>query len=131
MGIVVHRYPLHYCTCSSSICSRKLDRNCSNQPRTELPAWVDNWEDTGLLSWEDKNGDGLVQYVADAEANEFKVDRDIMVLANPEIAGLPNWVVALVVVVSLRIEYSSRSFTCNLYFSITRFIEEADCTGHL
>ena len=73
-----------------------LIETVSNQPRTELPAWVDNWEDTGLLSWEDKNGDGLVQYVADAEANEFKVDRDIMVLANPEIAGLPNWVVALV-----------------------------------
>ncbi len=73
-----------------------LIETISNQPRTELPAWVDNWEETGLLSWEDKNGDGLVQYVADAEANEFNVDRDIMVLANPEIAGLPNWVVALV-----------------------------------
>ena len=73
-----------------------LIETVSNQPRTELPAWVDNWEETGLLSWEDKNGDGLVQYVADAEANEFNVDRDIMVLANPEIAGLPNWVVALV-----------------------------------
>ncbi len=73
-----------------------LIETISNQPRTELPAWVDNWEETGLLSWEDKNGDGLVQYVADAETNEFTVDRDIMVLANPEIAGLPNWVVALV-----------------------------------
>ena len=73
-----------------------LIETVSNQPRTELPAWVDNWEETGLLSWDDKNGDGLVQYVADAEANEFNVDRDIMVLANPEIAGLPNWVVALV-----------------------------------
>lgn len=73
-----------------------LIETVSNQPRTELPAWVDNWEETGLLSWDDKNGDGLVQYVADTEANEFNVDRDIMVLANPEIAGLPNWVVALV-----------------------------------
>lgn len=73
-----------------------LIETISEQPRTELPAWVDNWEETGLLSWEDKNGDGLVQYVADPEVNEFKVDRDIMVLANPEIAGLPNWVVALV-----------------------------------
>ena len=72
-----------------------LIETVSEQPRAELPAWVDNWEDTGLLSWEDKNGDGLVQYVA-GEENEFKVDRDIMVLANPEIAGLPNWVVALV-----------------------------------
>jgi len=73
-----------------------LIETVSNQPLTELPAWVDNWEETGLLSWDDKNGDGLVQYVADAETNEFTVDRDIMVLANPEIAGLPNWVVALV-----------------------------------
>lgn len=72
-----------------------LIETVSEQPRAELPAWVDNWEETGLLSWEDKNGDGLVQYVA-GEENEFKVDRDIMVLANPEIAGLPNWVVALV-----------------------------------
>lgn len=73
-----------------------LIETVSEQPRSELPAWVDNWEETGLLSWDDKNGDGIVQYVADAETNEFKVDRDIMVLANPEIAGLPNWVVALV-----------------------------------
>lgn len=73
-----------------------LIETVSEQPRSELPTWVDNWEETGLLSWDDKNGDGIVQYVADAETNEFKVDRDIMVLANPEIAGLPNWVVALV-----------------------------------
>ncbi|MEY2962816.1 MAG: hypothetical protein RL754_77 [Bacteroidota bacterium] len=73
-----------------------LIETVSEQPREELPAWVDNWERTGLLSWDDKNGDGIVQYVADAETNEFKVDRDIMVLANPEIANLPNWVVALV-----------------------------------
>lgn len=73
-----------------------LIETVSEQPRSEMPAWVDNWERTGLLSWEDKNGDGLIQYVADAETNEFTVDRDIMVLANPEIANLPNWVVALV-----------------------------------
>lgn len=73
-----------------------LIETVSEQPRSEMPAWVDNWEKTGLLSWEDKNGDGLVQYVADPEVNEFTVDRDIMVLANPEIANLPNWVVALV-----------------------------------
>lgn len=61
------------------------------------PTWFKNWEKTGLLKFEDKNGDGRIQYVADAEKNEMvKVDRDIMVLANPEIANLPNWVIALV-----------------------------------
>ena len=61
------------------------------------PDWIRNWEATGLLAFEDKNGDGRIQYSADAETNEMvKIDRDIMVLANPEIAGLPNWVIALV-----------------------------------
>jgi cation/acetate symporter len=63
----------------------------------ERPDWIRNWEKTGLLAFEDKNGDGVIQYSADVETNEMvKVDRDIMVLANPEIAGLPNWVIALV-----------------------------------
>ena len=63
----------------------------------QRPDWVKNWEATGLLAFEDKNGDGMIQYSADAATNEMvKVDRDIMVLANPEIAGLPNWVIALV-----------------------------------
>ena len=63
----------------------------------ERPTWFKNWEKTGLLKFEDKNGDGKIQYVGDKEKNEMvKVDRDIMVLANPEIAGLPNWVIALV-----------------------------------
>ncbi len=63
----------------------------------ERPQWFKNWEKTGLLKFEDKNGDGKIQYVADKEKNEMvKVDRDIMVLANPEIAKLPNWVIALV-----------------------------------
>ena len=63
----------------------------------ERPQWFRNWEKTGLLKFEDKNGDGKIQYVADKEKNEMvKVDRDIMVLANPEIANLPNWVIALV-----------------------------------
>ncbi|MBO1254559.1 cation acetate symporter [Alteromonas sp. 5E99-2] len=61
------------------------------------PQWFKDWEKTGLLKFEDKNGDGKIQYVADAEKNEMvTVDRDIMVLANPSIANLPNWVVALV-----------------------------------
>jgi cation/acetate symporter len=62
---------------------------------TEAPSWVSNWETTGLISWEDKNGDGRMFYAKD-DRNEMKIDRDIMVLANPEIAQLPNWVVALV-----------------------------------
>ena len=63
----------------------------------ERPAWFRNWEKTGLLQYEDKNGDGLIQYSANAETNEMvKIDNDIMVLANPEIAKLPNWVIALV-----------------------------------
>jgi len=63
----------------------------------ERPDWVKNWEATGLLAFEDKNGDGEIEYSADPATNEVtKIDRDIMVLANPEIAGLPNWVIALV-----------------------------------
>ncbi|MCB1758694.1 MAG: cation acetate symporter [Gammaproteobacteria bacterium] len=61
----------------------------------ERPEWFKNWETTGLLKFEDKNGDGRVQY-RKGDSNELKVDRDIMVLANPEIAKLPNWVIALV-----------------------------------
>ncbi len=68
----------------------------SNAKFADLPAWVNNWKDTGLIELEDKNQDGIVQYVADKETNEFVPDRDIMVLANPEIANLPNWVIALV-----------------------------------
>ncbi len=61
------------------------------------PDWFANWEQTGLLAIEDKNGDGRIQYSANEEANELvKLDRDILVLANPEIANLPNWVIALV-----------------------------------
>ena len=63
----------------------------------ERPQWFKDWEKTGLLKFEDKNGDGKIQYVADGAKNEMvKVDRDIMVLANPAIANLPNWVIALV-----------------------------------
>ncbi|MEJ2258194.1 MAG: VC_2705 family sodium/solute symporter, partial [Woeseiaceae bacterium] len=63
----------------------------------ERPTWIRKWEETGLLAFEDKDGDGEIVYSADAATNEMvTVDRDIMVLANPEIAGLPNWVVALV-----------------------------------
>nr|WP_235989328.1 sodium:solute symporter family protein [Psychroserpens algicola] len=86
----------------------------SNQPYAEVPKWFKKWEDTNLIGFYDKNSDGIIQYVAgDAflkgedgkfdfskpnveTANELYVDNDIMVLANPEIANLPNWVIALV-----------------------------------
>ncbi|APG65464.1 cation acetate symporter [Tenacibaculum todarodis] len=99
-----------------------LIETVSNTSYSEIPEWFKNWEDTGLIAWADKNGDGKIQYVAgsalegkkpvytDARGvsgermvsnaseakNELYVDRDIMVLANPEIANLPNWVIALV-----------------------------------
>ncbi|MEM1143161.1 MAG: sodium:solute symporter family protein [Pseudomonadota bacterium] len=64
---------------------------------TERPQWFRNWETTGLLAFEDKNGDQLIQYSADPAVNEMiTIDNDIMVLANPEIARLPNWIIALV-----------------------------------
>ena len=62
----------------------------------EAPEWFLSWEKTGLIRFEDKNGDGVITYAPDDGTNELHVDRDIMVLANPEIAGLPAWVVALV-----------------------------------
>ena len=68
----------------------------NNIEYTAVPEWFSKWETTNLISFEDKNNDGRIQYVGDPERNELEVNRDIMVLANPEIAGLPNWVVALV-----------------------------------
>jgi cation/acetate symporter len=99
-----------------------LIETVSDKSYSEIPEWFKNWENTGLIAWTDKNGDGKIQYVAGAAlsskkpafmeergqygqrmisnasttANELYVDRDIMVLANPEIAQLPNWVIALV-----------------------------------
>ena len=103
-----------------------LIESVHNKKYADLPRWFKNWEDTGLLGWIDKNGDGQVQYfnghavqdnknkpifdgknkgehgerkitnVNSSTENELFVDRDIMVLANPEIANLPNWVIALV-----------------------------------
>ncbi len=95
----------------------------SEKAYSEIPSWFKNWENTGLIAWADKNKDGRIQYLAGnalngkkpifteqrgahgqriisnasiESANELYVDRDIMVLANPEIANLPNWVIALV-----------------------------------
>lgn len=88
-----------------------LINTVDNKEYASLPGWFNNWEKTGLLKFEDKNGDGKVQYYNDQNAafvastadtkgwkgNELTIDRDIMVLANPEIANLPAWVIALVV----------------------------------
>lgn len=99
-----------------------LIETVDNKSYSEIPQWFKNWEDTGLIAWSDKNNDGKIQYVAGSAlngkkpvfidqrgksgermisnandaTNELYVDRDIMVLANPEIANLPNWVIALV-----------------------------------
>jgi cation/acetate symporter len=75
-----------------------LIQSVSGQPYSEVPEWFTNWETTGLLAFDDANGDGLIQFTGPASPtpNELTVDRDIMVLANPEIAGLPDWVVGLV-----------------------------------
>ena len=72
-----------------------LIETVSEKKYDEMPVWFDNWEKTGLLKFDDKNNDGIVQYVADPKINELTIDRDIMVMANPEIAELPNWVIAL------------------------------------
>lgn len=73
-----------------------LIETVSNKEYATLPEWFSNWEKTGLIQFNDKNNDGKVQYLANANDNELIVDKDIMVLANPEIAQLPNWVIALV-----------------------------------
>ncbi len=73
-----------------------LINTVDNVEYSAMPEWFGTWETTGLIRFEDRNGDGRIQYTGDAETNELEVNRDIMVLANPEIAGLPNWVVALV-----------------------------------
>ena len=88
-----------------------LINTVDNTEYAELPQWFENWETTGLLKFEDLNNDGKVQYYNDDnpqfvsaianprgwKGNELTIDRDIMVLANPEIANLPAWVIALVV----------------------------------
>jgi len=74
-----------------------LINTVSNAKYAEMPKWFKNWENTGLLEFDDKNADGVIQYVADTQVNELTIDRDIMVLANPEIANLPAWVIGLIV----------------------------------
>ena len=74
-----------------------LINTVSNAEYVSMPEWFSKWEDTGLITFDDKNNDGIIQYVGDPQTNELNVNRDIMVLANPEIAELPPWVIALVV----------------------------------
>ncbi len=73
-----------------------LIETVSNKEYATMPEWFTKWEETGLISFDDKNGNGTIQYLADPAINELTVNRDIMVLANPEIADLPAWVIALV-----------------------------------
>ena len=73
-----------------------LIETVSNKDYANVPDWFKKWEKTGLIAFTDKNNDGRIQYVANKDQNELVVDNDIMVLANPEIARLPDWVIALV-----------------------------------
>lgn len=73
-----------------------LMNTVNNAEYASMPSWFSTWERTSLIVFDDKNSDGRIQYVGDPQTNELTVNRDIMVLANPEIARLPNWVVALV-----------------------------------
>ena len=75
-----------------------LINSVQDVPYSSVPEWFTKWEDTGLISFDDANGDGRIQYVGPESplTNELTVDRDIMVLANPEIANLPAWVIGLV-----------------------------------
>ena len=72
-----------------------LIETVSEKEYSTMPYWFKKWEDTGLLTYDDKNDDNIIQYLGDEQLNELTIDKDIMVLANPEIAQLPNWVIAL------------------------------------
>ena len=72
-----------------------LIETVSEKNYNDMPSWFKKWEDTGLLEFNDKNNDQIIQYNGNETINELTIDRDIMVLANPEIAQLPNWVIAL------------------------------------
>ena len=72
-----------------------LIETVSEKEYSTMPYWFKKWEDTGLLKYDDKNDDNIIQYLGDEQLNELTIDKDIMVLANPEIAQLPNWVIAL------------------------------------
>jgi cation/acetate symporter len=73
-----------------------LIENLQGLAYTDVPSWFKTWENIGLISFNDLNADGIITYAKDVNVNELKIDKDIMFLASPEIANLPNWVVALV-----------------------------------
>jgi len=81
----------------ASFARTNLINTVSEQAYVNMPDWFSKWEAAGLLSFDDKNQDGIINYLADPKTNELSIDNDIMVLANPEIANLPPWVIALVV----------------------------------
>lgn len=94
---------------TATIQSGEVGAPAANLQYDERPQWFKTWEETGLIKFDDKNQDGRIQYYNDAneqfaekaasygwEGNELTIDRDILVLANPEIAGLPDWVVAFI-----------------------------------
>ena len=72
-----------------------LIETVSEKNYSDMPSWFKKWEETELLKFNDKNNDGIIQYLEDEKLNELTIDKDIMVMANPEIAQLPNWVIAL------------------------------------
>lgn len=80
----------------SAFARYNLINTVQNKAYSAMPEWFHQWETTGLIGFEDKNGDEKIQYNANSETNELTIDKDIIVLANPEIANLPNWVIALV-----------------------------------
>ena len=81
-----------------SVDVRRGEATAADQGEGATPQWFYNWERTGLLEFTDKDGDGRIRYAADPEINEVtRLDQDIFVLANPEIGGLPAWVIGLVV----------------------------------
>jgi cation/acetate symporter len=81
----------------------------SQRPVADMPAWVDNWEQTGLITIDDIDDNGVVDYTPDEATNELTIDPDIMVLANPEVAGLPSPVVGLVAAGGLAAALSTAS----------------------
>ena len=102
-----------------------LIETVNNKPYKLMPEWFNKWETTGLLTFNDKNDDGLIQYRGENAVNELSVDADIMVLANPEIANLPNWVIALLAAGALAAALSTAAGLLLVISSaVSRFNEE-------
>jgi len=97
VGLALFFIAILYTTAPAVAVFSKLNliQTVSNKEYVSMPEWFNNWEKTGLIRFEDKNKDGIINYVNSPD-NELMIDNDIMVLANPEIANLPSWVIALV-----------------------------------